>query len=314
MATNKAARGTEWFEDGAPWYPSKWGADDVLGSLNAVTPEKVAASAALVRRGSVYRLSHDLYPAMPIKEEAHGPFFYVVSNRPSDVRKGMGDDSRNKFGAAHCRIEMVNHLGTHLDALNHVAYDNRFYNGVDAAAVVGAHGVTRYGLETIPPVVTRGLLVDVAALHGTSALDGGYAITVEDTEKALGSRGLTVEPGDVVAFHTGWSAKWNDPAQREDYLGHGTPGVGWDLAKWLAARDVALVAADTAISEVRPPELPGTTLPVHQYLIVRHGIRLIDNLKTDELARDGVTEFQFSCAALPIRGATGSPVSPLALT
>lgn len=303
---------TEWFESGEPWFPSKWGADDALGTLNAITPEKVAAASSLVTRGAVYRLSHDLYLEMPIKQSAHGPFYYVVSNRPSDVRPGMADDSRNKLGATHCRIEMVDHLGTHLDALNHIAFDNHFYNGVDAATTVGAHGVRRYGLETIPPIVTRGILVDVAGLKGVSELEPGYAITVDDTERALAGHDLTVTPGDVVLFHTGWSHMWNDADRRATYLGS-PPGVGFELACWLAERDVAIVAADTLTTEVTPVELEGTTLPVHQLLMVRHGIRLIDNIKSDELARDGVAEFQFVCAALPIRGATGCPVSPLAL-
>src|SRR5437879_4437039 len=96
----------EWFESDEPWYPSKWGADDDLGSLNTLTPEGVRAAVGLVRKGRVYRLGHLIFPEMPIKEDAHGPFFSVVSNRPYDTRAGTGSESRNRVGATHCRLEM----------------------------------------------------------------------------------------------------------------------------------------------------------------------------------------------------------------
>lgn len=300
---------TEWFESDEPWYPSKWGSGDVLGTLNVLGAESVLAAARLIRRGRVYRLGHEIFHGMPTKDDAHGPFAYFVSTRPYDDRGAERSASRNKFGATHCRLEMVDHLGTHIDALNHIAFDNRFYNGVDAYAEITAEGVRKLGMETFPPIVTRGVLVDVAGLHGVDVLDRGYAITVDDAERCLDENGLNIRPGDAVVFHTGLSTSWGDPSQQSGYF-DSPPGVGYALGKWLADRDVAVVGADNPATEVMPSELPGAFLPVHQYLMVKHGIRVLDNLKLDELAADRVGEFAFVCAPLPIRGATGSPVTP----
>ena len=302
----------EWFESGEPWYPAKWGADDELGTLNTLTAERVRAASGLVRTGRVYRLGHLIFPEMPIKEGAHGSFLSVISNRPYDAREGMGDDSRNRLGATHCRLELADHLGTHLDALNHIAFDNRFYNGVDAFSTITARGTHKLGIETVPPIVTRGVMLDIAGAHGKEVLEGGYAITVEDAETFLDQHDIAVEAGDAVLFHTGRSRMWTDPEARRAYF-ESSPGVGYELAKWLAERDVAVVGADSAATEVIPSELPGAVLPVHQYLMVKSGIRIIDNLKLDELAADGIYEFLFVCSPLPIKGATASPVAPLAI-
>ncbi|MDN5855058.1 MAG: cyclase family protein, partial [Actinomycetia bacterium] len=301
---------TEWFESDESWYPAKWGPDDQLGTLNVLGPDSVLAAARLIRHGHVYRLGHEIFHGMPTKDDAHGPFGYFVTTRPHDDRGAERSASRNKFGATHCRLEMVDHLGTHIDALNHIAFDNRFYNGVDAYAEITAEGVRKLGMETFPPIVTRGVLVDVAGLHGVDVLDRGYAITVDDVESCLAGDGLDVRPGDVVVFHTGVSASWDDPGRRDGYF-DSPPGIGYAVGKWLAERDVAAVGADSPATEVMPSELPDTYLPVHQYLIVKHGIRILDNLKLDELAAARAHEFAFVCAPLPLRGATGSPVNPL---
>ncbi len=301
----------EWF-DGADWYPSKWGPSDELGTLNTLSPEKLLSSLKLVRRGKVYRLGHLIYNEMPLRVGLHGPFSFFTSQRVYDHRPPLREPTTNRFGAALCRLEMVDHLGTHLDSLNHVSLDNKFYNGNDAFEITTPKGTLRLGIDSVPPIVTRGVMVDAASLHGKETLAKGYAVTRRDAEEFLKKAGLTIGKGDAVFIHTGASRLWMEPAKYAEYY-EAAPGIGYDLAKWLGEKDLSIIGADTPSTEVLPAELPGTRLPVHQYLLTKCGIRMIDNAKLDELARDRVYEFLFICSHLPIKGATASPVAPLAL-
>jgi kynurenine formamidase len=301
----------EWFE-AKDWFPSKWGSSDELGSLNTLSPKKLLSSLKLVKRGKVYRLGHLIYNEMPSRVAIHGPFSFFTSQRVYDHRPPLREATTNKFGAAHCRLEMVDHLGTHLDSLNHIALDNKFYNGNDAFELTTTRGTLKLGMDSVPPVVTRGVMIDAAWIRGKDVLDKGYAVTRKDAEEFLKKARLAVGRGDAVFVHTGASKFWMDPTKYNEFY-ETTPGIGFDLAKWLGEKDVSIVGADTPSTEVLPAELPGTRLPVHQYLITKCGIRLIDNIKLDELAKDRVYEFLFICSSLPIKGATGSPVAPLAL-
>ena len=301
----------EWF-DAAGWYPSKWGPADELGTLNTLSQEKLLSSLKLVKRGKVYRLGHLIYNEMPTRAALHGPFSFFTSQRVYDHRPPLREPTTNRFGAALCRLEMGDHLGTHLDSLNHISLDNKFYNGNDAFELTTTMGTLKLGIDSAPPVVTRGIMIDGALLHKKVILDKGYPVTRKDAEEFLKKAGLTVEKGDAVFVNTGASTLWMQPAKYGEYY-EAAPGIGYDLAKWLGERDVSIVGADTPATEVVPAELPGTRLPVHQYLITKCGIRLIDNIKLDELARDKVYEFLFICSHLPIKGGTASPVAPLAL-
>jgi kynurenine formamidase len=290
----------EWFESNDPWYPSKWGPDDEYGSLNALVPEKILRATKLVKEGRVYRLGHLIYHEMPTKTSIHGPFYYVVSQRVYDHRPPIRKQYRNKFGAMLCRLELVDHLGTHIDALNHIAYDNKFYNGVDAYWATTQKGTLKLGIDSTPPIVTRGIMIDVTRIVGREILDKGYAITINDAETFLREEGLKIEPGDAILFYTGVSKLWMEPTKYNEFFDH-SPGVGYELAKWCAEKDPAVVGADTPATEVVPSELGDVWLPVHQYL------------KLDELAKDKVYEFLFICSPLPIKGGTASPVAPVAV-
>jgi len=303
----------EWFETEERWYPSKWGENDELGTLNVLSSEKVLKAIRLVKKGRVYLLAHQIFLGMPMRRTGyHGPFFYMLTVRPYDHKPPIRKPTRNKFGSAICRLELVDHLATHIDALNHISYDNKLYNGIDAFEVSTPSGTLKLGIEKTPPIVSRGVLVDIAGFMGVDVLEQGYAITVKDTEKFLKDHNLNIERGDVVLFNTGVSKFWEEVELYEKYL-ESSPGVGYELAKWLAERDVAAVGSDAPATEVTPPELEETYLPVHQYLITKCGIRIIDRMCLREIAADKVYEFLFVCAPLPIRGATASPAAPLAI-
>ena len=188
-------------------------------------------------------------------------------------------------------------LGTHLDTLGHLQMGGRAYGGHTVAELAGTSGLTRLGAETVPQIVTRGLLVDVAPL-GRGDVIG-----------ARRRRRPRPEPGDAVLFHTGWGAHWSDG---DTYLS-GEPGPGLELAEWLADRQVALTGCDTWSYGPVPAEDPARPFAVPQHLNVEHGVFVAENLDLSALAADGVREFALVLTFPKLRGATGAWTSPIAL-
>ncbi len=170
-------------------------------------------------------------------------------------------------------------------------------------------GFTTLGVEEVPPIISSGVLLDVAAAHEKEVLEPGYAVTAEDLRSCCDRQSVSVEAGDVVLVRTGNARYWNYP---DRYLAG--PGVATDASKWLARKEVLAVGADNMAWDVNEedPEL-GCTLPGHLVLIARHGIHIIENLMLDELAAAGYYRFQFVCIPLKLVGATGSPVRPIAI-
>jgi kynurenine formamidase len=194
-------------------------------------------------------------------------------------------------------------LGTHIDALSHLQIGDRGYNGWTVSELADSSGVKRLGSETIPQIVTRGWLVDVS---GRALAEGGV-IGVDDVLRALD--GERPEAGDAVLFHTGWGRHWEDP---EAYLA-GEPGPGLELAEWLAGHGVALTGCDTWSYGPVPAENPDRPFEVPQHLNVHHGVFVVENLDTSQLARDRVREFALILTHPKLRGATGTWTSPIAL-
>ena len=299
-----------WFDSGEKWYPSRYGKDDVLGTINEIGADKVLKAASLVKKGRTIYLSHEIYNGMPGRYENHGPFFYLLSQRVYDHRPPFREETVNKFGGALCRVEMVDHLGTHLDALNHISYDNTFYNGNSAFDLSTTYGTPKLGIDDVPPVVTRGIMVD-AAPDGR-IMEMGEPVTPHMVEEFLQEHDLEVTPGDAVFFRTGVGDLWHKPAEYNRYY-EKSPGIGMDLARWISDHKVSVTGSDTPATEVSPPEIPNSRLPVHQHLITRNGIRIIDNVNLNELSREKAYEFLIIIAPLRFRGATASPVSPVAI-
>ena len=277
------------------WWPSRYGADDEAGALNEIGPRHVLRGAALVRTGRVYDLAHVLHmdvPAFP------GRTFRQVLDAPQSVPGPHG------LGFVIERVHAPSQMGTHMDALNHLHRDGRTYNGHRIEDIAAGHGTTRLGADTLPQVVTRGHLVDVAARRGVVRLEAGDVITPADVF------GLDVQPGDAVLFHTGWGRLWDD-----DPAGYsaGEPGPGLALAEWLAERRVALTGCDTWSYGPVPAEDPEQPFLVPQTLNTRYGVVVVENLRLSELAADGVTEFLFVIGHPKLCGATGVWVAPLAI-
>jgi kynurenine formamidase len=296
----------------AGWFPSRWGPDDAAGALNEITPATVLAAVSLVRTGRVHDLAHVLHagiPAFPgrtfrsyLTTNSH----FVNRRRPDGGPEGWG---RNGVNWVVEQITATQQMGTHLDALNHLQVGDRTYNGHRLADIAEEWGTNRLGVDTLPQIVTRGLLLDVAAARGVDRLEPGDVVTVADAESALGHRSL--RPGDAVLFHTGWGGWWGVD---DDRYSSGEPGPGTELAGWLAEHRVAVTGCDTWSYGPVPAEDPDEPFVVPQTLNVRHGVVVLENLRLAEAAAAGLREFLLVVAHAKLRGATGAWVTPLAIT
>lgn len=296
-----------------PWWPSPFGPDDQMGMLNEITPLKVAEAARLVKRGQVYDLGQVLdekvpaFPGRSFRQQLTTSAHLLNRRRPDTGSQGWGENNVNWIVEV---VSSTSQLGTHLDALNHLQIGDRFYNGHTLTGIAEEWGTNKLGMETVPQIITRGVLVDVARLHQVEQLERGYVISVVDVTAALDRQAVQVKRGDAVLFHTGWGDLWMK--DNETYLS-GEPGPGMDVAGWLVEQGVALSGCDTWSYGAVPPEDPALPFVVPQTLNVRHGMFIVENLSTTQLAEDKVYEFMFILTHAKVRGATGAWVSPVAL-
>jgi kynurenine formamidase len=281
---------------------SRWGADDQRGAANRITSQKVLEAKSLITRGTVYQLGHVYESTMPLFGTRHFSLKIPQTFGP------MGSN-RLEFHDELVSAE-IGQVGTQFDGLGHIGVGDVFYNGNNRADFAKPDGFTKLGIENVGALVTRGVLVDVAAYKGVPRLEGGYEITLADLRGALEKQRTEVHSGDVVILHTGWGSLWKvDNAA----FGATAPGIGLEAAQYLVEREVVMIGADTWSMEVVPNPNPDLQFPVHQLLIPRNGIYIFENLQTEELARDRAYEFAFFFAPLKLKGATGSPGNPLAI-
>jgi kynurenine formamidase len=296
-----------------PWWPSAYGQDDQIGMLNEITPLKVAEAARLVQRGQVYDLSHILdekvpaFPGRSFRQQLTTSAHLLNQRRPDAGPQGWGENNVNWIVEV---VSSTSQLGTHLDALNHLQIGDRCYNGHSLTEIAEEWGTHKLGVETVPQIITRGILLDIAKLHGLERLEKGYVISVADVTAAMERQKVQVNRGDAVLFHTGWGDLWMQ--DNETYLS-GEPGPGMAVAHWLVEQGVALSGCDTWSYGAVPPENPAMPFVVPQTLNVRHGLFIVENLSTSEVARNNVYEFMFILTHAKVRGATGAWVSPVAV-
>ena len=291
------------------WWPSKYGPDDEAGALNEITPAKVLEAIGLVRRGVVFDLAHVLHadiPAFPgrtFRQYLTTNYHHINRRRYDAGPAGWG---RNNVNWIVEQVTATQQMGTHMDALNHLQVGDRTYNGYRLADIAEDHGTNKLGVDTLPQIVTRGVLVDVAAVRGVDRLGPGDVITAADIEAAR----VEVRPGDAVFFHTGWGSLWG--LDNVGY-GEGEPGPGMAAARWLVERGVALTGCDTWSYGPVPAEDPAEPFVVPQTLNTRHGVVVVENLRLAEIARQGLVEFLLVISHAKLRGATGAWVAPLAI-
>jgi kynurenine formamidase len=297
----------------------RWGDEDQLGALNLLTGDVVRAATGEVRQGKILSLS------LPIKGSTSSSVAQSVPHlkgRPlpqhfmsvdgADYEAGVKLPAGGRGIADDALIVSPHGTTTHMDALCHMWTGKQIYNGHPSSRI-RSYGATRCGMENVAGVVTRGVLFDVPAYRGVDVLDPADRISVADLEAMSVKGGFTVGAGDAVVVRTGWPTVFADSPEK--YWG-GEPGLSSEAAKWLAARDIALVASDnSAISGLNAEGRADETLEddIHMVFLWRHGIYLIEMLWLEELAAAGQSSFLFVVAPLKIVGGTGSPVNPLAV-
>jgi kynurenine formamidase len=264
---------------------------------------ELSALAATLRSARLYDLEQLRYHGAPTFP-AHAPGFLYTLHRRHEP--GLGEARTSASGL----IVQAEHSGTHVDALCHQAESLVMFGGCEVTAQVQTStGFTELGAETIPPLVGRGVLLDLARSAAVDRLAAGHLVGPAELEEAAAAQGVTIERGDVVLLRTGNATVWDDP---EEYLRG--PGLGAGAARWLAERRPLAVGCDNVALDVVghvDPELG--TLPCHTILLIRNGIYIVENLALEELARERATEFLFVCLPLKMRGVTGSPVRPVAV-
>ena len=256
-----------------------------------------------LRDATVFDLAQPMRRGMP-QSPNHPPYRMALERRHGDLVRPDGGSAANEL------IVTGGHVGTHVDALAHVSQDGLLHGGRAAADVQSQHGFSELGIETFPPYIGRGVLLDVAAVHGVKILPAGYEITAGDLEEA--AAGIELGQGEAILLGTGWSRRWNE---HEAFVGlqDGTPGPGEEAARWLADRRPILVGGETIAFERIAPGAGHATLPVHRILLVEGGVHIVETMRLAELLDSGATEFLFVLSPLPLVGATGSPVRPLAV-
>ena len=282
--------------------PSKWGAGDERGSGNHMKPETVLRAARLIKSGEVFELGRVLTEGMPLSA---GRRFEIITKRS---RQDPGTNHRGSN--EELVVSEIGQVGTQFDTFSHQMINSSMYNCFKIDDVASRTGFTKLGVQQVGALMTRGVLIDVAALKKTAVLPETYEITPQDLQQALAAQKLTLQPGDAVLIHTGWGTLWGKDNARYQRT---SPGLGTAAAEWLAKQDPMLVGADNGAVEVTPNPDAQLAGPGHQIFLVVNGIHLLENLRLDELAARQALEFALIVEPLKIQGGTGSTVAPIAI-
>jgi kynurenine formamidase len=303
---------------GERWWPHpRWGEGDEAGSTNWYSqPEVVERALSTVKQGRVARIGQDYQTEMPLFGARQ--FTLRIPGAPTG---GVVGANRAIWMDEFLATE-VSQVGTQFDGLGHIGVATgsdgdkaqmRFYNGFTGQQILDPYGLKHLGSEKLYPIVARGVLIDVAAARGVESMAAGEVITMVDVRAALKRQGLgdfELKPGDAVLFRTGWERYW---IEDNDKYNNGCPGIGIEVARWLAKGEVGVTGADTWPVEAVPNPDPECAFCVHTFLQTRHGIVNQENLKLAALAAEGVHLFAYLYSPVPIVGATGSIGSPVVM-
>ena len=294
----------------------QYGPDDEVGSLNEMTPASVVAAAKLVKQGKVYDLDPGRFRGMPLWP-GHPPFEVLTFRTPLGEynQKDQGwlmSNNDAHIGFISDVIIGTVHTGAHFDSLAHitVGQDNHWYNGFKQETDLGDWGPLKADASTIPPVVTRGVMIDVAAYKGMKMLPAAYCITPADLQGAMKKQGTMLKPGDTVLVRTGQLSVWPDKAAMAK--GNGA-GLGLEAITWLMENNKGILfGVDQAAFECDSPDKTNPH-PVHQYMLIENGVHIMEFVYLEDLAKDKVYEFMFVVLPLKNKGGTGSMIRPIAV-
>jgi kynurenine formamidase len=294
----------------ASWYPSKWGPNDEIGAANYMTAATALQAVRLVKTGKVYSLGITVSTTTP----AYPPrtcSIYIVQPGQTGSAEGLGpthttynDDILNCWTG----------IGTQLDGLGHIGVGDRYYNGFKWGEFATIGGLKKLGADKVPPMVARGILLDMAAHIGVDVVKEGTAFNKAEIDAVAAKQGVEIRQGDVVIFHTGWLSLIDKDPKR---FGSVEPGLGREGARYLVSKGVVAVGADTWAVEVVPFEKDGDKeggiFGVHQILIPMSGTYILENINTAELAKDKAYEFMFVLGQNKYQGAVQSMINPVAI-
>ncbi|MBI4693648.1 MAG: cyclase family protein [Gammaproteobacteria bacterium] len=295
----------------------RWGQDDEIGTLNFIAPEDVIGAAGLIRRGRVFSLA--------LEFNRHGPQRGLWGNRYNPIHTMLatgtdavaGNQDAGGLRYADDAVSMPLQCGTQWDALGHIFYGDRMWNGYDAR-LVDTNGAQKNGIEKVKAkMVGRGVLLDVARHLGLPHLEDGMAITSADLDATAAAQGTAIRRGDFVIVRTGQMASRLACGEWGGYAGGDAPGLAFETAEWIHRHEIAAICTDTWGCEVRPNETTQASQPWHWVVIPKIGISMGEIFFVEELAadcaEDRVYEFFFCAPPLPITGAVGSPINPIAI-
>ncbi|MCZ6874178.1 MAG: cyclase family protein [bacterium] len=297
----------------------KWGPDDEIGTLNYITPDKIAAAAQLVTAGKVFALGIPLQRNGPQSgtRARFNPIHTMFRDggdqpkTPEEVAEMQG------YGGADDWIVMPLQCITQWDSLAHVFYEGKMYNGFDATLVTSSGAAKNSIDKTKDKIVGRGVLLDVARYKGVKALEPGYAITVEDLDGTASAQGVEVQCGDILLTRTGHMSRYLDKGSWDFFDLDESPGVSVYTALWMHAKEIAAIGSDTYAVEVRPSELAPFRSPFHCCAIPNMGLTLGEIFYLEDLAADCAADGRYSfllvAPPLPISNAVGTPINPYAM-
>lgn len=291
------------------WTTSPWGPEDEIGATNRITPQSVKAAAALVTEGKTYNLGIIVDSSTP----AFSPRSMSLTVLQPNQIEGQGLGHNHMTYNDDIFMGWLG-IGPQIDGLGHIGIDHTYYNGFKDNDFAKADGLTKLGLEKLPPIVTRGVMLDMAAYYDQDIVKEGTAYTREDIMAAADQQGVEIREGDVVLFHSNWLELLDGKAQDHDRYVSVEPGVGITGAEYLAEIGVVAVGADTWGVEVLPfEEGDAGIFKVHQILIPQNGIFLLENMDTRDLAADDVHEFMFTLGVTRLKGAVQMMINPTAI-
>jgi kynurenine formamidase len=287
-------------------FQSKFGAADEIGAANNLSPEKTLAATKLVTKGKAYRLGIETNKDTP----AYPPrTFHVIVVPPGQsggvsigpTKTTYNDDILNGWVG----------VGSQLDGLGHIGIDGVYYNCNKGTDFAQADGLKKLGVEKVPAIATRGVLVDMVSYFGQDPVKEGTPFNRAEIEGALKKQGIgAIEKGDIVLFYTGWTKLIGKDNKRYNA---GEPGLGVEGAKYLASLGVVAIGADTWGLEVVPFEKNQGIFEVHQILLPMNGVYILENMHTEEMVKDKAWEFLFTLGPSRITGAVQAIINPIAI-
>jgi len=283
-------------DESESWYPSKYGPDDTFGALNLLSPEKVLQAAKLIKTGKTYSLAIQSGKNTPAVSHRNYNMTVLYADFPGPEKICAHDDLLSTWLG----------VGTQIDGFAHMGYDKKFYNGIPAHQVWDIGGVKRFAIDKIPPIVTKGIVLDMAGHAGVDILDKGHIITIADIQSAAKAQKVTIEAGDVVLFHTGWMSLIGED---NHLFESGEPGINDESAEYLASLGVVAIGADNYGVEAYPKE----GKRVHPILLAKHGVHILENINTKELVKDKAYEFLFVLGTPKFEGAVQAIINPIAI-